>query len=292
MTRTWSRTAFCTTCAFCVVCATWAYGAATPAKPAPVPSPRPHLQVQPHAQEPVHNRLTPEEAAAGWRLLFDGGTLAGWRGYRMENVPPGWSVADGTLAFTPVPRDAAQQRAPAADLITMDTFADFDLSLEWRVGSGGNSGVFFRVAETQQAPYWSGPEMQILDDAGHPDGRNPKTSAGANYGLHAPAEDVARPAGEWNQARIVVRGPRVEHWLNGVRIVSYELWSDDWRRLVGASKFGKWPDYGMAPSGHVGLQDHGDPVWFRNVKIRESARRPPGEAHRSLVKEGVVTLPS
>lgn len=320
MKWTWSRMAFCATCAFCVVCATWASGAATQAKPAPVPAPEPrphsqvqshphqsHPQVQSHAQEPVHNRLTPEEEAAGWRLLFDGSSLAGWRGYRMEGVAPGWSATDGTLAFAPLERgDAQDDPAPPADLITTDMFADFELSLEWKVGPGGNSGVFFRLTETERDPYWTGPEMQLLDNAAHPDGRAPKTSAGANYGLHAPSEDVARRAGEWNHARIVVRGPRVEHWLNGARIVSYELWSDAWRRLVEASKFGEWPGYGMAPSGHVGLQDHGDPVWFRNVKIRESAplapARPPrspaespglpAEPARSPAKEGVATLPS
>lgn len=306
MKRTWRRAAFCTTCAVGAFCAVGA-----------------------RAQEPVHNRLTPEEEAAGWRLLFDGSTLAGWRGYRMEGVPPGWSATDGALAFAPLESDGVQDDppAPAADLITEDMFGDFELSLEWRVGPGGNSGVFFRVTETERVPYWTGPEMQILDNAAHPDGRSPKTSAGANYGLHAPSEDVARPAGEWNHARIVVRGPRVEHWLNGARIVSYELWSDSWRSLVAASKFGEWPGYGMAPSGHVGLQDHDDPVWFRNLKIRESAPgaleqptrspaqspcspaeptrspadpcrspdkqpRSPDKQPRSPDKEGVATLPS
>lgn len=204
--------------------------------------------------------LTAAEEAEGWRLLFDG-TFTGWRGYQRDDVPAGWSAKDGVLAFTPG-RDGG-------DLVTVDQFGDFELAFEWKIGPGGNSGVFFRLTEAERAPYWTGPEMQILDNAGHADGRVPESSAGANYGLHAPVRDAARPAGEWNQARIVARGPRVEHWLNGVRVVAYELWTEQWRTLVAKTKFAEWPGYGMARSGHVGLQDHGDPVWYRNVKIRE-----------------------
>lgn len=212
------------------------------------------------AQEPAMPNLTTAEEAEGWRLLFDG-TFAGWRGYRRDDVPAGWSAKDGVLAFTP--------GRGGGDLITADQFGDFELAFEWKIGPGGNSGVFFRLTEAERAPYWTGPEMQILDDAGHADGSVPESSAGANYGLHAPARAVAKPPGQWNQARILARGPRVEHWLNGVRVVAYELWTDEWRALVAETKFADWPGYGMARSGHVGLQDHGDPVWYRNLKIRE-----------------------
>lgn len=207
---------------------------------------------------PVYE-LTPEEEAAGWRLLLDG-TLDAWRGYRREDVPAGWSVGGGTLSFAP--------GADGGTLITREQFADFELALEWKVAEGGNSGVFYRVTEAERAPYWTGPELQVLDNAGHPDGRTPETSAGANYALHAPAEDVTRPAGEWNEARIVVRGAHVEHWMNGVRIVEYELWTEEWRAAVAATKFAEWPGYGMAAAGHIGLQDHGDPVWYRNIRVR------------------------
>ena len=212
------------------------------------------------AQEVPMNRLTAEEQEAGWRLLSDG-TLDAWRGYRREDVPAGWSAAGNTIAFTP--------GVGSGSIITRDLFTDFELVFEWRVGERGNSGVFYKVTEAERAPYWTGPEYQVLDNAGHPDGRQPETSAGSNYALHAPTEDVTRPVGDWNEGRIVVRGARVEHWMNGVRVVEYELWTDDWRALVAETKFSEWPGYGMAEEGRVGLQDHGDPVWYRNVRIRE-----------------------
>ena len=211
-------------------------------------------------QEAPVNRLAAEEEEAGWRLLSDG-TLDAWRGYRRPDVPAGWSVTDGAIAFTP--------GVESGSIITRDQFADFELAFEWRVEERGNSGVFYKVTEAERAPYGTGPEYQVLDNAGHPDGQQPETSAGANYALQAPVGDVTRPVGDWNQARIVVRGPRVEHWMNGVKIVEYELWTDEWRALVAKTKFAEWPSYGMAGEGHVGLQDHGDPVWYRNVKIRE-----------------------
>ena len=206
------------------------------------------------------NQLTAEEEAAGWKLLFDG-TLNAWRGYRRDDAPGGWSVVGGSLAFTP--------GVDGGTLITRDQFGDFGLALDWKVAEGGNSGVFYRATEAERAPYWTGPELQVLDNAGNPDGSTPETSAGANYALHAPVGDVTRPVGEWNQVRIVVRGAHVEHWMNGVRIVQYELWADEWRAAVAATKFADWPGYGMAEVGHIGLQDHGDPVWYRNIRIRE-----------------------
>lgn len=211
-------------------------------------------------QEPARPALTAEETAAGWRLLYDG-TLDGWRGYQRDDIPAGWAAEGETLAFTP--------GRGGGDLITVDQFADFELAFEWKIGPGGNSGVFFRLTEAEPAAYWTGPEMQVLDNAGHADGRDPLSSAGANYALHAPARDATKPAGEWNQARVVALGPRIEHWLNGERVVAYQLWTPEWHALVAETKFAEWPGYGMAESGHVGLQDHGDPVWYRNVKIRE-----------------------
>jgi hypothetical protein len=204
------------------------------------------------------NTLTAEEIEDGWRLLFDGRTTAGWRGFKSQSVPDGWDVVDGALTRV----------GGGGDLMTSDQFEDFELALEWKLAEGGNSGIMFRVTEDADETYHTGPEVQILDDANHPDGQNRATSAGANYALHPPARDVVRPIGEWNQVRLIVDGSHVEHWLNGEKIVEYELGSADWEERVADSKFAEWPGYGRAPRGHIVLQDHGDWVAFRNIRIR------------------------
>lgn len=205
------------------------------------------------------NVLSAEELAQGFRLLFDGSTTLGWRGFRRAGMPDGWRAVEGALTRV----------GPGGDIITVDQFENFELRLEWKVEPGGNSGIFFRVVESSERAYFSGPEMQVLDDARHRDGASRLTSAGSNYGLHAAPAGIVRPAGQWNEVRLIVRGAHVEHWLNGVQVVSYELWSDEWRRLVAASKFAQWPEYGMARRGHIALQDHGDRVYFRSIRIRE-----------------------
>jgi hypothetical protein len=207
----------------------------------------------------AQNTLTDEERAAGWRRLFDGQSMDAWRGFKQQTMPAGWQAVDGTLARV----------GEARDIITREQFQDFELALEWKVAPGGNSGIMFRVTEAAELTYHTGPEMQILDNAGHPDGANPLTSTGSNYALHAPTANVARPPGEWNSVRLIVKGNHVEHWLNGTRIVEYELGTDEWKRLVAGSKFSAWPGYGLAPKGHIALQDHGDAIAFRNIKIRE-----------------------
>lgn len=205
------------------------------------------------------NTLTAEERAAGWRLLFDGVTTAGWRGYRSDAMPAGWQVVDGALT----------RAGAGGDIVTVEQFGDFELALEWKVARGGNSGIFYRATEEPKRIYHSAPEMQVLDDAAHRDGLSRLTAAGANYALHPVPAGVVRPAGEWNEARIVVDGAHVEHWLNGVKVVEYELWSEDWEARLRRSKFTEWPEYGRATRGHIGLQDHGDWVAYRNIKIRE-----------------------
>lgn len=210
------------------------------------------------AQESGMNTLTAAEKAAGWQLLFDGKTLEGWRGYQFGTAVKGWAVEDGALTRV----------GPAADIVTTRIYRNFDLTLEWKVAPGGNSGIFYRAAEGSKWIYHSAPEMQVLDDARHADGKSPLTSAGANYGLHPAPRGVVRPAGEWNQVRLLVSGNHVEHWLNGTRMVEYELGSADWKDRVAKSKFAEWPEYGQAAEGFIGLQDHGDWVAYRNIKIR------------------------
>ena len=206
------------------------------------------------------NTLTPDERAAGWRLLFDGKTTAGWRGYKQDSVPPGWQVVDGALTRVNT----------ASDIITKEKFKNFELSLEWNIAKNGNSGIFYRASEDpgDNAIYWSAPEMQVLDDAGHPDGQSRLTAAGADYGLYPSPAGVVKPPGQWNQVRLVVNGNHVEHWLNGVKVVQYELGSPDWEAKVKASKFAPHPRYGRNAEGYIGLQEHEYPVAFRNIKIR------------------------
>jgi hypothetical protein len=204
------------------------------------------------------NTLTAEEKNAGWRLLFDGKTLEQWRGYKQESVPAGWSVRDGAIALT----------GKAGDLVTRDQFQDFELQLEWKISPGGNSGIFFHVTEGAGAVWETGPELQVLDNATHADGKTPETSAASNYALQASTRDATRPVGEWNEVRLVVKGPHVEHWLNGLKVVEYELWSPEWESRVKASKFKEMPTYGRARRGHIALQDHGNPVWYRSIRVK------------------------
>jgi hypothetical protein len=152
--------------------------------------------------------------------------------------------------------------------MTDEEFANFELALEWKIAPGGNSGIMFRVTEDAEATYHTGPEMQVLDDSAHEDGLSRLTAAGSNYALHPAAAGVVRPAGEWNAVRLVVNGAHVEHWLNGVKVVDYDLWTPAWDSLVAASKFAEWPGYGRAPKGHIVLQDHGDQVAYRNIRIK------------------------
>jgi Domain of Unknown Function (DUF1080) len=207
------------------------------------------------------NTLTAQQKKDGWKLLFDGRTLDGWRGWKQQSPPDGWKVVD----------DAITRVAKAGDLITVDQYASFDFTFEWRIAKNGNSGVFFHVAEAPNLPntFTTGPEYQLLDNDGHPDAKNgPDRLAGGNYALHPPVNAAPKPVGEWNGSRILVNGPRVEHWLNGVKVVEYELWSADWKDRVQKSKFKAMPRYGLEKTGHIALQDHGDVVAFRALKIK------------------------
>jgi hypothetical protein len=196
-------------------------------------------------------------AAGEWRDL---NTLGAWRGYKMQTVPEGWSESGGVLT----------KSGSVEDIISREQYGDFELSFDWKIAPGGNAGVFYRATEDGEKVYWTGPEYQLLDDERHPDGKNRLTSAGSAYGLYAPPAGVVHAAGEWNSTRIVVRGAHVEHWLNGQKVVEYELWSPDWEAKVKASKFDAWKGYGRAHRGYVAFQgDHTGELSLRNVRIRE-----------------------
>jgi hypothetical protein len=202
--------------------------------------------------------VSPDESKDGFVSLFDGHSTSGWRGFRMDTVPTGWQVIDGNLVRV----------ASGADLISRKQYTNFELRLEWNISEGGNSGIMYRVTEAAEQSYETGPEMQVLDDARHPDGKNRLTSAGACYGMYPSPAGIVLPPGQWNKVRIIVKGNHVEHWLNGTRVVEYELKSPDWVTRLNASKFKQWPGYGLAPTGYLALQDHGDRVMYRNIRIK------------------------
>jgi hypothetical protein len=198
------------------------------------------------------------QPAGEWVSLFNGQDLSHWRGFKMATVPDGWRVVDGAITRV----------GTGADLVSREQYRNFEFEFDWMVPPGGNSGIMFRVVEELDRTYHSGPEYQILDNTRHADGRNPLTSVGANYALHAPTRDASRPVGEWNRGRLVVDGNHVEHWLNGEKVVEYTLGTPEWAALVTASKFNEWPRYGREPRGHIVIQDHGDRVQFRNLRIK------------------------
>lgn len=196
-----------------------------------------------------------------WIVLFDGTSTAAWRGFQRQDFPTGgWQIEDGSLK-TIVGGDQC-------DIITRDKYKDFELEVAWRVSPGGNSGIFYRVTEDYPAVWQSAPEMQVLDDSLHRDGLDPKTSAGSLYGLIAPANKVLKPVGEYNNAKVVVMGNHVEHWLNGIKILEYELGSAELQRLIAESKFKDFSGFAKAREGHIALQHHGEEVWYRNIRIR------------------------
>ena len=217
------------------------------------------------------NRLTPAEQAAGWQLLFDGKAADAWRGYRKTDFPAqGWVVEDDCLKIT--------AGSKAGDIITRAQYGDFELVLEWRVSEKANSGIMYRVTEKHGASWQTGPEYQIFDDVGN--GTNPTDvhSTGAVYDLYQPAEGkVLKPVGEFNQTRITIRDHRLRHWLNGVKVVDCWIDSKDWNQRISESKFNKYEGFGVQTKGHIALQDHGNDVWFRNIKIRDLTAAMPGE---------------
>jgi len=210
----------------------------------------------------------PAEGEDGWIYLFDGGSLDAWKTYGQDNVS-GWEVRDGIMVAL------GQGEDIGGDLVTRDTFGDFELELDWQIGPGGNSGVLYRVVDdpdTYEAVYFTGPEYQLLDDSAYAAEVTPLQMTGANYGMHVAQGATANPPGEWNHTRIRVEGNQVTHWLNGKVVVQYELGTPEWEALVAAGKWKDYPDYGRARTGHIALQDHGHEARFRQVRIRRLGR--------------------
>jgi hypothetical protein len=216
-----------------------------------------------HAQN--INQLSDQEKKDGWKLLFDGKTSQGWHSYNKTTFGQGWKIEDGTLH-----RAATLLKGETGDICTEGVYENFDLKLQWKISKNGNSGIMFLVQESKQysEPYMTGPEMQVLDNDGHPDGKIHKHRAGDLYDLIASSSEPVHPVGEWNEAEIKLDHGNLTLYLNGVQVVYTILWDQNWKDLVAASKFGKMPGFAQSKSGHIDLQDHGNDVWFRNIRIK------------------------
>ncbi|MEM9018039.1 MAG: DUF1080 domain-containing protein [Verrucomicrobiota bacterium] len=202
-----------------------------------------------------HNTLTPEEKADGWMLLFNGKDLSAFRNYKEEGVSDKWMVKDGAFTLT---------EKGGGDIITKQKFGAFEIKLDFKISPGGNSGLMFHVEETEQKPWMTGPEMQIQDNEA---GKDPQ-KAGWLYQLYEAEEDATNPAGEWNTVHLVISPEKCIHYMNGTKYFEYVKGSKEWDEKVAASKFSKFPNFGKPTDGHINLQDHGNVVSFRNVKIK------------------------
>ncbi len=222
------------------------------------------------AQTP--NMLTQAEKDAGWVLLFDGLTTDGWRNYLKQDIGSSWVVQDGALMLqVESTRDGKTRAKNGGDIITKKTYENYELSIDWKVGACANSGIMFNVHEDRQYKriHHTGPEMQVLDNSCHPDAKIHTHRAGDLYDMIACSDEVVKPAGMWNRARIRVDHGKTDFYLNETHVVSFTMFDESWREMISQSKFKDMPGFGKYRRGHIALQDHGDKVAFRNIKIRE-----------------------
>ncbi|MBL7740180.1 MAG: DUF1080 domain-containing protein [Chitinophagaceae bacterium] len=222
------------------------------------------------ATETAVSVLTDAEKADGWLALFDGQTTKGWHKYGGEPAGSAWKVADGAL-YLDTSSKKDWQISNGGDIVTDEEFENFHLKLEWKIAKDGNSGIMFFIHEDSvkyEWPWHTGPEMQVLDNEGHPDAKITKHRAGDLYDLISSSKETVKPPGEWNLAEVKCVNGKLDLYLNGENIVSTTLWDDAWKKLVAGSKFVKMPDFGTYKKGRIGLQDHGDMVWFRNIRVK------------------------
>ncbi len=204
-------------------------------------------------------------AEDGWQILFDGKTTNGWHSYGKSGVGGAWKVSDGALYLDNTNKDGG-------DIVTDADYENFDLKLEWRISKNGNSGVIINIHEDPvkyKETYRTGPEIQVLDNDGHPDGKIIKHRAGDLYDLIKSSSEPVQPVGQWNNVEIVSNNSKLQIFVNGVNVVTTTMWDDNWKQLIAASKFKDMPDFGTFKSGKIALQDHGNAVWFRNIKIKK-----------------------
>lgn len=210
------------------------------------------------------NMLTKKEMKQGWQLLFDGVSTKGWHSYNESALGSAWDVEDGALHLQ------KPGNGNGGDATTQDEYSDFELTLDWKISLNGNSGVMFLVKEEPkyERSYHTGPEMQVLDNNGHPDAKIIKHRAGDLYDLITSSPETVKAAGQWNSVKIKLKDAKLGFWLNGTKILSTTLWDESWNKLVAGSKFKNMPDFGKYRTGRIVLQDHGNEVWFKNIKIR------------------------
>jgi hypothetical protein len=214
------------------------------------------------------NTLSSKEQNDGWQLLFDGKSTSGWHSYGRRAPGPSWKVTSGTIYYD----TTAEKKIHGQDLVTDKEYENFDLKYEWKIAPKGNSGLLFDVTEDTvkyKQTYVTGPEMQVLDNNGHPDGKIPKHHAGDLYDLIAVSQETVRPVGEFNEARITLDHGKLDFYLNGAHVVSTTMWDENWNRLVAGSKFKNMPGFAKAKKGKIALQSHGSLVWYKNLKIKE-----------------------
>jgi len=217
------------------------------------------------------NTLSDQEKNDGWKLLFDGTSTNGWHTYGSNTVEKAWDVNDGSIHL-----DAANRkdwpRNQSNDILTAEGYSNFHFKADWKIATNGNSGIIFYVKEDKakyQNTYNTGLEMQVLDNAGHPDAKIIKHRAGDLYDLISSSSEPVKPANEWNHVEIVSNNGKLDFYLNGEHIINTTLWNDNWRQLVANSKFKSMPDFGTFKTGRIALQEHGEEVWFRNIKIKQ-----------------------
>jgi hypothetical protein len=211
------------------------------------------------------NSLTDKEKTEGWKLLFDGKTTTGWKTFNGPKGSKSWKIDDGALMLD---KTVTEGRG---DLITENEYENYELSLDWKIAACGNSGIIFHVVEDKKynATYLTGPEMQVLDNACHPDAKIIKHRAGDLYDLISVSKETVKPVGEWNHAQLISNRGKMEFWLNGTKTVVFAMHTPEWDKMVAGSKFKEMAAFGKASKGHIALQDHGDQVWYKNIKIKE-----------------------
>jgi len=206
-----------------------------------------------------------------WEILFNGSNLDAWHKYGGDDVGEAWVIQNGTLYLDTSEKNENGVVVGGGDIVTDEAYNDYELELEWKIGPCGNSGIIYNIVESEKNDYmWlTGPEMQVLDNTCHPDAKIYKHRAGDLYDMIAADSTAVNPAGEWNKIRLVVTDDKVEHWMNGQKVVEYTPQGDTWTSMIANSKFKDFEDFGKSTSGLIGLQDHTDPVWYRNIRVRE-----------------------